>query len=119
MKRLSIYDPVYGLPLEISLFDDGQFSFVQPVTHHVITGQYSKYALTIPIDVFEQENQSRSIPSSEAAEILGISRTRITQLCNAGKLRSAIIGNSLFVDYADVMSYKDSDRTPGRKETKC
>lgn len=119
MKCISIYDPIYGLPLEISLFDDGQFSFVQPVTHRVITGQYSKYALTIPLDVFEQENQSRSIPSSEAAEILGISRTRITQLCNAGKLRSAIVGNSLFVDYDDVMQYKDSDRTPGRKEMKC
>ena len=30
MKSISIYDPIYGLPLKISLFDDGQFSFVHP-----------------------------------------------------------------------------------------
>lgn len=119
MKGLSIYDPIYGLPLKINLFDDGQFSFVHPVTHKVITGQYSKYALTIPIDLFNQENQTQTITAGDAAEILGITRMRVTQLCTEGKIKSVIIGSSLFVDYHDVMRYLNSDRTPGRKEKTC
>ena len=115
MKSINIYDPIYGLPLKLNLFDDGQFSFVHPITHRVITGQYSKYALTIPIDVFDQENQTRAITAGEASEILDISRMRVTQLCTSGKLKSAIIGSSLFVDYDDVLQYLNSDRTPGRK----
>ena len=119
MKGLSIYDPIYGLPLNINLFDDGQFSFMHPVTHKVITGQYSKYALTIPIDLFNKENQNKTITASEASEILGITRMRVTQLCTEGKLHSTIIGSSLFVDYQDVLQYLNSDRTPGRKDKSC
>lgn len=115
MEKGIIYDPFFGLPIEIEIGDGGNISYKHPVTHRRIPCRYTAGVLSIPYDA---DYPQRSISASEAAEMLGVSRMRITQLCNDGKLAHCTIGNSLFVDRGDVICYRAMDRTPGRKEGK-
>ena len=115
MEKGIIYDPVFGLPIEAIVHANGELVYRHPVTHRKVQCRYEDGVLSIPYDA---DYPQRSISASEAAEMLGVSRMRITQLCNDGKLAHCTIGNSLFVDRGDVICYKAMDRTPGRKEGK-
>lgn len=57
--------------------------------------------------------------SSDAAKYLGLSRSRISQLCKKGKLRVRYIGANALIPVSDVMMYKSlegtNNRKPGRK----
>ena len=46
--------------------------------------------------------------SSEAAEILGVTRARISMLCKTGKLEYAKMGKFNFPSRASVEAYKDN-----------
>ena len=113
MEKGIIYDPFFGLPIEAEIGDGGDIAYRHPVTHSRILCTYADGMLSIP---FDADYPQISISANEAAEMLGVSRMRITQLCNDGKLAHCTIGNSLFVDRGDVICYKAMDRTPGRKE---
>ena len=113
MQTVEVSNPFDGLPVTITVFKDGTFSAVHAVTHEIVTGRFEDECIRIPVRFC---NTGHSIPANEAAERIGVSRMRITQLCNEGKLRSAMIGSSLFVCNDDVLQYAKSDRTPGRKE---
>ena len=113
MHEVEINNPFDGLPVKLTVFNDGVFSAVHAVTHEIVTGRFEDECIKIPVKFI---NEGYSIPANEAAERLDVSRMRITQLCNEGKLRSAVIGSSLFVCNDDVVAYAKSDRTPGRKE---
>ena len=111
-----INDPVYGLPLQITLFDDGSFTYTHAVTGLLMHGFYDCLRDTY---TFAGKNTiEQSISASDAANMLQVSKVRISQLCDEGKLSSAFIGSSLFISLSDVIAYRDSDRTPGRKQTK-
>lgn len=113
MHTVEINNPFDGLPVTLTVFNDGIFTAVHRITHEIVTGRFEDECIKIPVKFI---NEGYSIPANEAAEELGVSRMRITQLCNEGKLRSAVIGSSLFVSKLDVLRYGLSDRTPGRKE---
>lgn len=117
MNKFTVDDPIYGLPVDVCTFSDGKFSIMHKITHDVINGQFAdidgEICIILPLSCIDQA--SKSISANDAAEMLNVSRMRITQLCNEGKIRSAMIGSSLYVCYDDVASYKDSNRTPGRK----
>lgn len=120
MECITIPDPIYGLPLTVKLFDDGTYAYEHAITHQVVTGKYccvDKARMQYRFGLnFTAKEFPITIPAADAAERLGVSRMRVTQLCNEGKIRSAMIGSSLFVNLDDVMAYGNSDRTPGRKE---
>ena len=115
MHNVEICNPFDGLPVKLTVFEDGTFSAAHAITHEIVTGRFEDEYIRIPVRFC---NTGYSIPANDAAERLGVSRMRITQLCNEGKLRSAVIGSSLFVCNDDVMQYAKADRTPGRKEQK-
>ena len=112
MEKIDIFNPFDGLPVTLTAFDDGTFSATHLVTHETIAGRIEDGYMRIPMDFCMK---GHAIQANEAAELLGVSRMRITQLCNEGKLRSAMIGSSLFVSNRDVLQYAVSNRTPGRK----
>lgn len=114
MERITIPDPIYGLPLTVQFFNDGTIAYEHAITHQVVTGKYCLDSCKLIID-YAPDIFPDTISATEAAERLGVSRMRVTQLCNEGKIRSAMIGSSLFVNLDDVMAYGSSDRTPGRK----
>ena len=113
MHSLEIANPFDGLPVKLTCFDDGTFSATHAITHEVITGRFEDGYMRIPVEFC---NSNAAITANEAAERLGVSRMRITQLCNEGKLKSGMIGSSLFVSFYDVFQYSKMDRKPGRKE---
>lgn len=115
MRNFEIYNPFDGLPVKLTVFKDGTFSAAHLVTHEIVTGRFEDEYIRIPVKFC---NTGYSIPANDAAKRLGVSRMRITQLCNEGKLHSAMIGSSLFISNDDVMQYAKADRTPGRKEQK-
>ena len=114
MEIREIYDPFDGLPVTVTIFEDGTISYTHRVSHKVRHGKISNGYLCIPMEFLNE----KSIQAAKAAELLGLSRMRITQLCDAQTLNSDIIGSSLFVSYDDVMRYKRENRKPGRKEKK-
>ena len=56
--------------------------------------------------------------ASDAAKFLGLSRSRISQLCSQNKMKVKYVGASALVPVSDVMMYKalegTSNRKPGR-----
>jgi excisionase family DNA binding protein len=46
----------------------------------------------------------RPLATTEAAELLGMSRTHLTRLCKEGRVPSFIVGNSLRIDSETVMT---------------
>ena len=113
MHEVEINNPFDGLPVKLTVFNDGIFTAIHHITHEIVTGRFEDEYIRIPVKFC---NQGYAIPANEAAELLGVSRMRITQLCNEGKLRNGMIGSSLFVSNDDVLKYAKSDRTPGRKD---
>ena len=59
------------------------------------------------------------INSSDAANYLGLTRSRISQLAKGNKFRAKRIGNNVLVPLSDVKMYKmlegTKDRKPGPK----
>lgn len=59
------------------------------------------------------------LTAADAAEYLGLSRARISQLMKNGKLNSKYIGANALVPISDVKMYKalegSDERKPGRK----
>lgn len=113
MHKAEIFDPFTGLPVTLMIYDDGSVSFDHLVTHETIHAKFAGEYFCIPVIALEN---NYSISANEAADRLDVTRMRITQLCNEGRLRSSMIGASLFVSYDDVVEYEKSDRTPGRRE---
>ena len=113
MEAIELCNPFDGLPVKLTVFNDGVFTAVHAITHEIVTGRFEDEYIRIPV---KHCMDADSIPANEAAEMLDVSRMRITQLCNEGKIRSGMIGSALFVSKSDVMEYANGDRTPGRKE---
>lgn len=55
------------------------------------------------------------LTTSQAAEILGVSRPRVITLIHLGTLRAEKPGRDWQIDPASVEAYKKSPRKPGRK----
>lgn len=55
-----------------------------------------------------------SYTASEAADILGVTSGRVSQLISAGKLKARREGRSTWVTIASVEAYKAAPRKPGR-----
>lgn len=108
-----LFNPVSGLPFTVAIYDDGTFSY----THLDGTVMHGKYDFLQDIYCFESDamNNHQMISASDAVQILNITKQRISQLCESGRLESGFIGNSLFVSLDSVRKYKETDRTPGRK----
>ena len=53
--------------------------------------------------------------ASDAAKFLGLSRSRISQLCKNGKLKVHYVGATALVPVSDVIMYKELEGTSARK----
>lgn len=57
--------------------------------------------------------------ASDAAKYLGLSRSRVSQLCKKGKLNVRYVGAHALIPISDVIMYKSlegtNNRKPGRK----
>lgn len=54
------------------------------------------------------------IGAQEAADMLGITRSRVTQLCSSGQLRSARGADGLYITRESVMQRMSDEPSPGR-----
>ena len=55
------------------------------------------------------------IEAAAAADLLGVTRRRVSALAKKGKLRSVLVVGRLLLDRPSVLSYRDSpDRKAGR-----
>ena len=56
-----------------------------------------------------------TITIARAAELIGVSESRISQLVSAGVLAASWSGGRRLIDRASAEAYRDSNRTPGRR----
>lgn len=56
--------------------------------------------------------------TKEAAEILGLTEARITQLIKAGKLRAVKFGSNWAIDDQSIFERKETDHPKGRPAKK-
>ena len=101
MQRQKIYDPFHGMETDLLFFDDDTFWF-QSSNGQQYKGKMTNDYVCFPIEA----TQNETISANEAAEMLNVSKMRITQLCQMGKLHSSFVGTSLRISKADVEKYK-------------
>lgn len=60
------------------------------------------------------ETEGVLIPQVFAAKVLDLSTQRISQLCNEGKLKVVVVGNSRFVTEHSVVEWAEAEHKAGR-----
>jgi hypothetical protein len=62
----------------------------------------------------ENSDQGMLLPVMTTAKLLNLSRTRIDELCAAGRLHRVVIDNHIFVGVKSIKAFADLERKTGR-----
>ncbi len=112
MKRITLTCPFTGLPFEALKSADGSLIVQNP-----ITGENMRIGYNAPSKRFLVDDRLFAkidiINSVEAAEILGVTRARISKIIKDDVIPHFIIGDKYMFRRDDVLLYADS-RTVGR-----
>jgi len=63
----------------------------------------------------EAQEKGIPLPVTFAARVLNVSRQRVYELIEAGRLQTVCVGDHTFVTSDSVEAYQRSDRSPGRR----
>jgi len=61
-----------------------------------------------------QKREGALVPVMLAARVLDLSRTRIDQICEDGRLRRVVVDGHVFISEASILSFARSCRVHGR-----
>lgn len=116
MEKKILTCPLTGIEFELISLENQLVPLSKAVTHHPLKHypldihMNERWEICIPYKYFEH---IETVTPTEAGEILGVSRQRITQIMSDGVIDSHIVNNSPVLLLDDVMEYKES-RQPGR-----
>ena len=114
MQKIMLTCPFTGVEFEAMKDQLGNLHVVNP-----LTGVKLRVACLPNKSVYvietEQFMHTETVTPSEAAEIIGVSKPRISALCQSGQLKSVTVGNSVIISKDSVIEYRDSERKAGRR----
>lgn len=103
MKSITLICPFTGVEFEALQSElTGEYIFTNPVTGQLYSSE-NKH-LYLPISAFT--DSPKSVSPTEAAEILGVTRQRITQLLREGKLPYYLVNGNKRILESDVLEYR-------------
>lgn len=103
MKSITLTCPFTGVEFEALQSNDGKdYIFTNPITGETFAAKDG--LLTLPVSAFT--DNPRSVAPIEAAEILGVSKQRITKLLRTGKLPFFLVNGNKRILENDVLEYR-------------
>ena len=117
MQKIMLTCPFTGIEFEGMKDSSGNILIINPLTgDHVKLDRWlnreNKTVYKIPYEAFTHID---TISQTEAAEIIGVSKPRISALCQSGQLKSVTVGNSVIISKDSAIEYRDSERKAGRR----
>lgn len=114
MEKIMLTCPFTGVEFEAMKDQLGNV-----FTRHAITGESIRLAYIPSTRMYSAPTEAfrhvKTITPSDAAELIGISKSRVSTLCQSGRLKSVTIGNSVFISEDSAIEYRDSERKAGRR----
>ena len=113
MEKMKLTCPFTGI--EFQAFREPKthkLYFANPLTHEMVSAKWDKVANTyvIPVEMFRFVE---TVGTSELAEMLDVSRQRVSQIVNDNVIPSHIVNNQPVFILSDVLQYKENKK-PGR-----
>ena len=104
MKSITLICPFTGVEFEALQSEDGKdYIFTNPLTGQTLQAKDGKINTTVA-ELFA--TQKKSVSPAKAAEMLGVTRQRITQLLREGKLPYYLVNGSKRILENDVLEYR-------------
>lgn len=112
MKLQTMSNPFTGHEMKVPVFDDGSFIFDCAFTHKTIAVGYDSEhdVYIIPAKAFEHV---QTVSLVEAAEMLDVSKMRVSTLCAKGQLRFSKINGVIAIEYESVLDYMHNREEKG------
>ena len=113
MKLKKLCNPFTGHELNVAEFEDGSFVFDKAFDHETIAVGYDKEhdLYMIPARAFKMVY---SVSLVDAANILGVSKMRVSAMCAKGQLQYTKVNGVLQIAYDSIIDYRDK-RDSARK----
>lgn len=107
MKQVTMTCPFTGLPFQAVEDADGNIYF-----EHAITGEQVRMSFNNSIRRFNINRKEfcykELVNMNQAKDLLGVTRQRIYQIVNEGKLKAHYIADSTYFLKADVLAYSET-----------
>lgn len=115
MEFRKFTEPFSGTEFDALEFDDGSLLFDTAFIGESCSVAYNKEldAYMLPASVFRHR---ATVSLSEAAEILGVSRMRISKLCSKNQLKHTKVNGIISIDWESIDEYNninDNDDSKG------
>lgn len=103
MKSIALICPFTGVEFEALQSElTGEYIFTNPITGQLYASE-NKH-LYLPISAFT--DSPKSVAPIEAAEMLGVSKQRVTKLLRTGKLPFFLVNGNKRILENDVLEYR-------------
>ena len=108
MYRKILTCPLTGVEFEVAVNEPDLVPFAKATTHHPLLHEpvdmyvNERFELCIPLKHFAH---IETLTRAEAAELLGVSRQRITQILSENIIDSHIVNNSVLFKKEDIIDY--------------
>lgn len=113
MEIKAITDPFTGTENAIVEFDNGNLLFEHALTHENIYLEYDALENCYKVPAYALKYRA-VLTLNEAAELLGVSKMRVSSMCKTGLLKSAkVCDKIILVDYQSIMDYIDKRNAKG------
>lgn len=114
MKEIILTCPFTGL--EFKALEDSNGN---AIAKNVFTGEDVVMVDTIYDSAYaidkEQFAHVETVTQAQAADVIGVSRMRVSKLCQTGQLVSVTHNGKVLITLDSVEAYRDSERKRGRK----
>lgn len=116
MKQVMLTCPFTGVEFSALEYADGSLLITHPLTGEQVkinwNGTVSRF--NVPKNLFKHYG---TVTMSEAAEMLGVSRQRITAIAKNGTIPPKLMNGSIIFLVSDVLDYKGTRKVgaPSRK----
>ena len=116
MKKIILTCPFTGVEFDALEYADGSILITHPLTGEQVKVNWNPTInrFNVPKNLFKHYG---TVSMSEAAEMLGVSRQRITAIARDGVIPPKMVNGSIVFLVSDVLDYKDTRKVgaPSRK----
>ena len=106
MKLKKFSNPFDGQEINVAQFEDNSFVFDMAFSHESIPVAYNEEldCYAIPARCFKFVH---TLSLQETAEVLDVSKMRVSALCSKGQLRHTKVNGIIRIEYDSVLEYQN------------